>query len=56
MLTANGGLMVNNEQTSQWNPRQKPECRYNDNKRDACPSACRKHKLEYEALAEKGNC
>ena len=40
MLTANGGLMVNNEQTSQMTPGQKPECRYSNNKLDACRDAC----------------
>lgn len=42
MLTANGGLMESNEDTSLTNLQRKPWSHDNDNKRDACRDAYRK--------------
>jgi len=51
MLTANDGLMENNEDTSLTNPQRKPWSHCNDNKRDACRDAYRKPMQATEELA-----
>jgi len=52
MLTANGGLMESNEDTSQTTRQRKHVNHDNDNKRDACQDAYRKAMQAMEELAQ----